>query len=197
MSEPDDEIIFPEAPLVGRMTCVSQERYAELMQQESRIAELEATLKRRDVELVARGERCERQRVRIAELEASARSLTTRLGGVLAAKDETVRRFEVQLAALRAEVEELQESLHMSEGTRKLAIRHRDAAEADAEALRECVMDLVNQHCFDREDDGILDSMGLSTNSEAFELLVQAGLAEYAREGYGRRQFIKLKNDPK
>jgi len=50
---------------------------------------------------------------------------------------------------------------------------------------------LVRQHCYSVGDE--YDTEALSTNRDAFELLVQAGRAEYVGEQYGRRAFIRFK----
>lgn len=59
------------------------------------------------------------------------------------------------------------------------------------EAL-DTVEDLVIQHCY-AESDGSYDTSALSTNRDAFDLLVRAGRAKYVGEQVGRRAFIRLR----
>lgn len=66
-----------------------------------------------------------------------------------------------------------------------------DTARAYHDAA-DLVAELVSQHCY-QEGDGSYDTAALSTNRDAFELLVQAGRAEYVGEQYGRRAFIRFK----
>lgn len=66
--------------------------------------------------------------------------------------------------------------------------------------LADALWDMVEQHCFCAERDDkqrkmdvpwVYDSGALSSNAYAFKVLVNLGYAEYAAEGYGRRQFIR------
>lgn len=50
---------------------------------------------------------------------------------------------------------------------------------------------LVRQHCY-QEEDGSYDTSALSTNRDAFDLLVKMGRAEYVGEQVGRRAFIRF-----
>jgi hypothetical protein len=60
----------------------------------------------------------------------------------------------------------------------------------------ELLKDMVEQHCQSVQKDGVelYSSGALSVNRDVFFYLVDAGVAEFVGEGYGRQWTIKFKS---
>jgi hypothetical protein len=60
-------------------------------------------------------------------------------------------------------------------------------------ALKEALLDVLTQAC--HEDDGVFDTMALSSYQSGWSLAVRLGIAEEVGESYGRRGFYRPKWD--